>query len=414
MPWGPIEDARVHRARACATCVGGCQSLSVSARAKCGCRYISRAELLALGEAGQLPPMDLGPGPREAGLVPQEGHPEHGREALPSTMRQANAEVQPPLQKQQGEARTVPLNPDAADTGRELLNQQQQQQQQQPLLQRGLAVWEQALSPHQALGRLVRSRPAAAIVEGGGCRVLVVHAGAFPWMVEKAEDLVRRVAGMATGASAAGASAEAGAGVRGGGGEGGQQEGDLGRGQGDHDGDGVQGRERGEWGLSGEEVVRLWNAAVWEQLRECEGWECGDRGHARQGEQQGEQQQHEHGAHVVGAGGGPASRTGNSSSGGKNSSTASNSGGSAREAAARVAALRGVLRRELRQLAGEVGASLWLELRGKGVWSLRSSRGRRCLLWRTGAWAAVRGRAEYPGMYRRGLLRKLNACCRNQ
>ncbi len=93
------------------------------------------------------------------------------------------------------------------------------------------------------------------------------------------------------------ASAEAGAGARGGGGEGGQQEGDLGRGQGSRDGDGVQGRERGEWGLSGEEVVRVWNAAVWEQLRECEGWECGDRGHAWQDEQQ---PQH-HGLHSAGA-----------------------------------------------------------------------------------------------------------------
>ncbi len=39
-------------------------------------------------------------------------------------------------------------------------------------------------------------------------------------------------------------------------------------------------------------------------------------------------------------------------------------------------ALRGVLHTELRQLAGEAGACLWLERRGKSVWSLRGSWGR--------------------------------------
>lgn len=384
-----------------AICVGGTRSVSVSVRSVCDCRYISRAELLALGEAAQLPPMDLGPQPRGAVSGSQGGQRGHDREALDSDTRQASVEVRappPPPQQQQGEARTAHLSPGAVDIGRELLNrqqQQQQQQQQQPLLlQRGLAVWEQALSPHQPLGRLVRSRPVAAIVEGGGCRLLVVHAGAFPWMAEKAVDLVRRAAAMATGVSAAESAVGAGAGVREGDGEGRRQEGSSRRGEGGPDGEEVQQHERGEWGLSGEEVVRVWNAAVWELLRECEGWECGDRGH----EEQDWQQQREQGPNAGSAGGEPVVGTGNSSSG----STISSSRGLPGEAAARVGPLRGMLRRELRQLGGEAGVGVCLQwnLNGKVVWRIRGSRGQHAPSVDTRGALTMQGHAQRSGVLR--------------
>lgn len=55
-------------------------------------------------------------------------------------------------------------------------------------------VWASELAPSARLGALIRSRPLAVRVGTGGCSLLLVHAGAFPWML----DAVDRLAGANT------------------------------------------------------------------------------------------------------------------------------------------------------------------------------------------------------------------------
>eukprot|EP00198_Chlamydomonas_reinhardtii_P005657 XP_001694993.1 set/thr protein phosphatase [Chlamydomonas reinhardtii] len=76
---------------------------------------------------------------------------------------------------------------------RQLLHQEphpEQQEQKDKLLAQmraGLELWQAGLAPSQPLGALVRRRPLALLAKGGGCEVLVVHAGAFPWMLTAVE-----------------------------------------------------------------------------------------------------------------------------------------------------------------------------------------------------------------------------------
>ncbi|KAG2437192.1 hypothetical protein HXX76_005856 [Chlamydomonas incerta] len=57
-------------------------------------------------------------------------------------------------------------------------------------MQAGMELWRGGLAPEQPLGALIRRRPLALLAKGGGCEVLVVHAGAFPWMLTAVERAV--------------------------------------------------------------------------------------------------------------------------------------------------------------------------------------------------------------------------------
>ncbi|GIL62143.1 hypothetical protein Vafri_16412 [Volvox africanus] len=135
------------------------------------------------------------------------------------------------------------------------LSQHQRQRQEQQLFLSGLEIWRDTLAANTPLGSLIRQRPLAAIVNAGGCRILAVHAGAFPWMLRAVEALLRggRDPGEAAGEGGTGGT-----------------------------GDGVTGLSRGDpLTLLPEQYVAGWNAAVAQTLQNCEGRRCGRHGSIR-------------------------------------------------------------------------------------------------------------------------------------
>ncbi|GLI60960.1 hypothetical protein VaNZ11_003213 [Volvox africanus] len=131
------------------------------------------------------------------------------------------------------------------------LSPQQRQRQEHQLFLSGLKIWRDTLAANTPMGSFIRQRPLAAIVNAGGCNILAVHAGAFPWMLRAVEILLqgRRDPGE-------------GAGEGGTGGTGGT-------------GGGVSELSRGDpLILQPEQYIAGWNAAVAQALQNCEGRRC--------------------------------------------------------------------------------------------------------------------------------------------
>ncbi|GLC65418.1 hypothetical protein PLESTF_000291200 [Pleodorina starrii] len=140
---------------------------------------------------------------------------------------------------------------------RDRQGQGQRQRQHQSLLS-GLDIWRDALAAEAPLGRQIRQRALAAIVDAGGCRILAVHAGAFPWMLRAVEKLLEAGSGPGGEAAAAAAAAAASAAA----GEEAEAEVEV----------EVVGSSGGM--LHPEQYVAAWNAAVAAALRSCQGRSC--------------------------------------------------------------------------------------------------------------------------------------------
>ena len=96
------------------------------------------------------------------------------------------------------------------------------------MLSMGLNRWRELMTPSGKYGKLLRSRPLAHLIKGSdvasGCSMLLIHAGAFTWML-----------------------------------------------------DAVKKTSRSDEGLSAETYIRLWNEAVHLGLETCIGRSCPSR-----------------------------------------------------------------------------------------------------------------------------------------
>ncbi|GIL81501.1 hypothetical protein Vretifemale_10541 [Volvox reticuliferus] len=136
--------------------------------------------------------------------------------------------------------------------GHRALSQQQRHRDEHQLFLSGLEIWRDTLAASAPLGSLIRQRPLAAIINAGGCRILAVHAGAFPWMLRAVDALLQG------GLDPADSAGEGSTGSSGGGSTRLSQ------------GDSLM--------LQPEQYIAAWNAVVAATLQSCEGRRCSRHG----------------------------------------------------------------------------------------------------------------------------------------